>query len=397
MRMVPAGREGFVWTAQSCCARLPVAFGRYSAASNVKGRGSGVPLIATLKRKGLRKKRAFRVMNSRPLRWSAMPSTRAMGKRALVLLCLRLTVPCKGADVDELNLQSDAPKGWASVGDGTKGGAGGATYDVSDAKTLRALVGTDRRKAIHVRGVIRLKSDLRMGSNTSLIGIGAKAALIGGGLHIRKVQNIIVRNLAITEASDAVNIEEAHHVWIDHCELSKCRDGLIDIKRGSDFITVSWNHLHDHRKACLLGHSDKPGIRRMDTGKLHVTYHHNFFDGTKTRHPRIRYADPVHVFNNYFRGNEYGVASVMDAGAIVEGNYFEDVEHPTLIAYGDSPDPGRLVERHNVFVRCGEPQSAGEVDEKGISYDYTLANARSIPEIVKSGAGVGRLPKGRRQ
>jgi len=179
-------------------------------------------------------------------------------------------------------------------------------------------------------------------------------------------------------------------VWIDHCDLADCRDGLVDIKRGSDFITVSWNHFHDHGKTCLLGHSDKPDIRALDSGHLRVTYHHNFFDGTQSRHPRVRFADGVHVFNNYYRGNQYGVASVMDAGVIVEGNHFEDVRQPTLCSYGDSPDPGRLVERHNLFVRSGQPESRGTVDA-GLPYVYRLDDAAMIADVVKQGCGVGKV------
>ncbi len=287
--------------------------------------------------------------------------------------------------------EGSSPIGWATEGEGTRGGAGGSTHDVTDAQTLLDLVKSDEAKTIRIHGKISLKDPLRVGSNTSLLGVGADAGLRGGGLHIRKAQNVIVRNLTITEAPDAVNIEESQHIWIDHCDFSHCKDGLVDIKRGSDFITVSWNHFHDHHKTCLLGHSDKPDIRKIDSGHLRVTYHHNFFDGTLTRHPRVRFAEPVHVFNNYYRGNEYGVASVMDAGVLVEGNCFEDVEQPTLTAYGDSPDPGRLLERLNQFVRSGPPQSRGTVDEQALKYTYQLDDAAMIPEIVTQGAGVGRL------
>jgi pectate lyase len=225
-------------------------------------------------------------------------------------------------------------------------------------------------------------------SNTSLIGVGKNAAIRGGGLQLRKVHNIIVCNLAISEAGDAIDVDESHHVWIDHCDLSRCRDGLLDIKRGSDFITVSWNHFHDHGKTCLLGHSDKDSIRDLDRGHLRVTYHHNYFDGTRTRHPRVRFAEGVHVFNNYFRGNEYGVASVMDAGVIVEGNVFEHVERPTLTAYGDSPDPGRLIERHNLFIRSGPPETRGIVDASVLGYAYIPDPADGIAARVQSQAGL---------
>lgn len=288
-------------------------------------------------------------------------------------------------------VEPPTPVGWASAGEGTTGGAGGTEHEATDAGSLSELLRIEGPKVIRIRGAIALDENLRVSSDTTLIGIGSDARLVGGGLHLRRVHNVIVRNLSITEASDAIGIEESHHIWVDHCDLSDCGDGLLDIKRGSDFVTVSWNHFHDHHKTCLLGHSDKPDIREIDAGRLRVTYHHNFFDGTETRHPRVRFANGVHVFNNYYRNNEYGVASVMDAGVIVEGNCFENVERPTLIRYGDSPDPGRLVERRNMFVRSGRPESGGEVDDSVLPYEYRLDDADSIPETVSTGAGVGRI------
>jgi pectate lyase len=283
------------------------------------------------------------------------------------------------------------PIGWATATEGTRGGADGERIEATDAESLAAALKPDTAKIVYVRGTISLAGNLRVGSNTSLVGVGADAKLVGGGLHIRKVSNVIVQNLTITQAPDAIGIEESHHVWIDHCDFSDCKDGLVDVKRGSDFVTISWNHFHDHHKTSLLGHSDKADIRAIDTGHLRVTYHHNYFDGTQTRHPRVRFADGVHVFNNYYRGNEYGIASVMDAGVIVEGNYFEDVEHPTLTAYGDSPDPGRLVERQNLFLRSGKPETRGVVDDKALPYKYVLEEASGIANVVKNGAGVGRI------
>ena len=138
----------------------------------------------------------------------------------------------------------------------------------------------------------------------------------------------------------------------------------------------------------MLGHSDKESIRKIDAGHLRTTYHHNFFDGTKTRHPRVRFADGVHVFNNYFRGNEYGVASLMDVGVIVESNVFEDVERPTVVAYGDSPDPGRLVAANNRLIRSGQLETRGVVDRKSIAYRYDLDPVDSLQDLLRHRAGV---------
>jgi pectate lyase len=237
-----------------------------------------------------------------------------------------------------------------------------------------------------------IPEQVRVHSNKTLIGVGAGAKLAGGGIYIRGANNIILRNLTITDSQDGITIERgSHHIWIDHCDLSRCQDGLIDIKTGSDLITISWNHFHDHHKACLLGHSDDPAVLAADKGKLRVTYHHNFFDGTKTRHPRVRIAEPVHVFNNYYLNNQYAVAATADAGVIVEANYFEGVRSPTLVQYGKSA-AGRVVARDNVCVKCkAQPQQRGTVQEIGDAYPYTLDKAKDIPKIVRRGAGVGKV------
>jgi pectate lyase len=284
---------------------------------------------------------------------------------------------------------ADAAVGWASVEGGTQGGAGGLTVMVADAASLELQVQGDDPRIVQIAGTIRLSGPVKVRSHKTILGMGAEAKLVGGGLHLSGVNDVIIRNIAIADAPDAIGIEQkSHHIWIDHCDLSHCDDGLLDIKRGSDLITVSWNRFHDHHKTCLVGHSDKEEIRRGDTGHLRVTYHHNFFDGTSTRHPRVRFAEGVHVFNNYYRNNEYGVASVMDAGVLVEGNFFEGVDHPTHTRYGDSPDPGRLVERNNLFERCAHPpETRGTIKELTDSYRYTLDKAAEVRDIVSKSAG----------
>jgi pectate lyase len=285
----------------------------------------------------------------------------------------------------------EIPTGWASVDGGTTGGQGGLTVTVSDANALVSQAESRLPLVIQVAGTIRLAKPVRVNANKTIVGLGDDATIEGGGFQIAKVRNVIIRNLTITGAPDAISIEsDAHHIWVDHCDLSRCTDGLLDIKRGSDYVTVSWNRFHDHHKTCLLGHSDKDDIRQIDKGHLRVTYHHNFFDGTQTRHPRVRYAEPVHVFNNYFKNNEYGVAALMDSGVVVEGNVFENVPHPTHTKYGDSPDPGRLVERDNLYIKSGAPEVRGTVVEPRTAYPYTLDRTADVATLVAAGAGVGK-------
>lgn len=270
----------------------------------------------------------------------------------------------------------------------TTGGAGGVVVTVSNAVDLLDYIYRSDSYIVQVSGTITIAGGMhKVASNKTIIGLGANAVISGGGLNLSGVSNIIIQNIHFTNADDdSINVQEgSHHIWIDHCDFSDGYDGLIDIKRESDYITVSWNHFYDHGKTCLLGHSDD---HTEDIGHLKVTYHHNWFDGTDTRHPRVRFGH-VHVFNNYYTNNEYGVASTMDADVLVEGNYFQGVDEPTLVGYADS-DAGDLVQRNNVFVNCASaPETQGSV--ASFPYSYTLDSASNIPSIVMGGAGVGKI------
>jgi pectate lyase len=289
------------------------------------------------------------------------------------------------------------PIGYASVNalgqNGTTGGAGGTVVTVRTASEFLDYIFRTGHYVIQVDGLLTLPSAMhKVASDKTIIGLGSNSGISGGGLNMTNgVKNIIIRNMKFINASDdSITLQESvHHVWIDHCELSNGYDGLLDIKRGSDFVTVSWNRFHSHDKTMLLGHDD--GNSAQDLGHLRVTYHHNWFDGSVQRNPRVRFAEPVHVFNNYYIGNTgYGVASTMNAGVLVEGNYFENVQNPTVIQTGDS-DTGRLVQRNNVFVNSGAPQTAGSVSEPSTYYSYTLDNPANVKSIVMAGAGVGKL------
>jgi pectate lyase len=120
-----------------------------------------------------------------------------------------------------------------------------------------------------------------------------------------------------------------------------------------------------------------------------VTYHHNWFDGTNQRHPRVRFGNPVHVYNNLYSSvGGYGVASTQGAGVLVEGNYFENTEDPFHLGEGDS-GPGSLVARDNHFVNSGPGETGGSV--ASIPYSYSLDGASSVKAIVTAGAGAGRI------
>lgn len=289
------------------------------------------------------------------------------------------------------SVSAPGPVGWASVGQGTTGGAGGPVVTVTDAAAFAKAAKGEKPAVVRVEGQLRLPDSARIGSNKTIMGARPGAGITGAGLNVRQSSNVIISRLVIRGAKpDGISVEEgSSHVWVDHCDLSECADGLLDIKRGSDLITISWCRFHHHHKTTLVGHSDSDEARKSDLGKLRVTYHHNLFDGTISRHPRVRFAETVHVFNNHFKSVPHGVHSSMDAGVLVEGNYFEKVDYPTHTVFGKSPRPGRLVERDNIYSDCGhKPDVAGMVKEPSLSYHYSLDKAALIPEILKGRAGV---------
>ncbi|MDL5198838.1 right-handed parallel beta-helix repeat-containing protein [Streptomyces sp. ALI-76-A] len=285
--------------------------------------------------------------------------------------------------------------GFASVTahglSGTTGGAGGPVVTVTDAETFLDYCDREGPYVIQVSGAMEITSKQGLRSNKTVVGLGDDAEITGGGLDMYRRHNVIIRNLRFTHADDdSLSIQQSsHHIWIDHCDFSSGADGLIDIVRGADCVTVSWNRFHDHSKTMLLGHSDANGSQ--DRGRLRVSIHHNLFDGTAQRHPRVRFGEPVHVYNNHFRNNTlYGVASTEDAGVLVEGNHFENVPHPIYSGYDES-GPGRVVERANVYVNCGAPERFGTVTEPRTFYAYTLDAPATVPALVAAGAGVGRI------
>jgi pectate lyase len=99
---------------------------------------------------------------------------------------------------------------------------------------------------------------------------------------------VIVRKPTFVDAEDdAINVgQESHHIWIDHhtfrrpVRSTSCADRIMSRFRGSFAATD---------KSMLVGHSD--GAASSDTGRLLVGIHHNFFDNSRQRHPRVRFGE----------------------------------------------------------------------------------------------------------
>lgn len=210
---------------------------------------------------------------------------------------------------------------------------------------------------------------IRVGSNTTIVGLGNSAGMHGAWMDVRGTSslsqtNIIIRNLTFQDTFDcfpawtpsdgklgnwnaeydAISLRWADHVWIDHNTFEDLatrdslsptyfgvhyeqHDGLVDITNGSDLVTVSWNRFQNHDKVMLIGSSDSGNTAKGDRGKLRVTLHHNLFENVGQRTPRVRFGK-VHVYNNYYHvGQEgkyvYSWGVGIESAIYAQNNFFE--------------------------------------------------------------------------
>ncbi len=183
-------------------------------------------------------------------------------------------------------------------------------------------------------GYIQVKpSKAYTNSNITIEGVGADAA-VNFGFLLRYAGNVEIRNLAIHDfGDDGISLDTKNSdIWIHNNEIfygvqgsgDKAKgDGATDVKNDSQYVTISYNHYWDGGKCSLCG-------MKGEGGDNFISYHHNWFDHSDSRHPRIRTMS-VHVYNNYYDGNaKYGVGASEGSSAFVEGNYFRNCKYPTL-------------------------------------------------------------------
>lgn len=187
-------------------------------------------------------------------------------------------------------------------------------------------------------GDITIENANNAASYLTIEGVGSDAVVNGMGIRLKAASNIEVRNLGFmncnSTAGDNVGMQQDNdHIWVHNCDMFYGNagsdadqvkgDGALDNKT-STFCTFSYIHFWDNGKASLLGLSENT------TAGLYVTYHHNWFDHSDSRHPRVRFYS-AHIYNNYFDGNaKYGSGSTEGSSLFVEGNYFRDCKHPIM-------------------------------------------------------------------
>ncbi|MEU0274699.1 polysaccharide lyase family 1 protein [Streptomyces sp. NPDC006307] len=278
-------------------------------------------------------------------------------------------------------------------------------------------------------------------ARTTIVGVGDDAGITGGSLQIQHVDNVIVRNLTLespldcfpqwdpTDGAtgawnseyDAMVVYGSTHVWIDHNtftdgrypdsslphyygEVYQQHDGELDIVRGANHITASWNVFADHDKTLMIGNSDSAAA--TDAGKLKVTLHHNLFSGVIERAPRVRFGQ-VDAYNNhhvvkkgqpyaytfgigqesrlYAEKNSFSLPAGVSAARILKK--WKDAPVTALGNYVNGR-PVDLIAVHNAEIPAETLRSgAGWTPALRTRVD----DPRALPGLVTARAGAGRL------
>jgi pectate lyase len=231
-------------------------------------------------------------------------------------------------------------------------------------------------------------------------GVGSDALIRGWGIRIKSASNIEIRNLGfmLTTSNERDNVglqQDNEYIWVHHTDHfygtpgsasdQAKGDGALDVKR-STYVTISYNHFWDTGKSCLLGLGEGTNVG------FYATYHHNWFDHSDSRHPRVRNFT-THIYNNYFDGNSvYGIGSTLASSLFVEGNYFRGTGRPMMISRQGtdilngtgtfSGENGGMIKAHNNFMVGQNSFMPYHPVNRPIEFDAYVATSRD--EVVPS-------------
>jgi pectate lyase len=286
--------------------------------------------------------------------------------------------------------------GFATLEGGTTGGGDAQPTAVTTQAELKACATAAEPRVCRVQGTLTFSpfEEIRVTSDKTILGAGANAAVVMGGFFLGSgVHNVIIRNLTIRDSyvegqdaeggdeggdRDGVQMDTAHHVWIDHCRFTHLGDGLIDSRMDTTFETVSWNVLENHNKTFGIGWTDNVTAQ--------MTIHHNWIRNTTQRNPSTDNVLRAHLFNNLLEDVEsYGNYARGGTNMVLQNSVFIDVNDPHYY------DTGTLVASGNVYSgTSGQQESSGSsfsFFDPGDFYDYSLDPASEVEELVKRCAG----------
>lgn len=291
---------------------------------------------------------------------------------------------------------TDSPQGFAGISshglDTTTGGSGGQVVRASSPALLREYARSPEPLVIVIDGVLTFSQyeKLQVTSNKSFLGSGRGATVVNAGFKLINVKNVVFRNFTIRDSyipgdfvgkrpdndRDGIQMDTSHHIWVDHMFFTRLGDGLVDVRKDCDNVTLSWNVFADHNKALGQGWSQNVVTR--------ISVHHNWIRNTHQRNASLDNTAASHVYNNYLENiSSYGMLGRNAALLLVENNYFRDVRNP-LNHQGPG---GELISRGNIFAQC----SGNTGQDRGSSfippYPYDTAPASAVPALVPAFAG----------
>lgn len=289
-------------------------------------------------------------------------------------------------------------EGFASLNadgtNGVSGGVAGQTVTVTTQAELERYATADEPYTIRVQGTVKLApkgTEIRVKSNKTIIGIGTTGTIDEGGFFLGEgVQNVIIRNLTIGNTRipsdidakkfdfDGIQMDTTHHVWIDHCNFHNINDGMIDSRKDTTYLTVSWNILHDHNKTFGIGWTANVTAQ--------ITIHHNILRDTTQRNPSTDNVLRAHLYNNWLlRISSYGNYSRGGTNMVIENSVFDQVYSPHYF------DTGSLVAIGNIYRDIdGRKESSGNTYsffDPNKFYKYTLDPASEVETLLTNCAG----------
>lgn len=246
------------------------------------------------------------------------------------------------------------------------------------------------------------ENTLKLGSNKTIVGLGRGAQVRGVSFSLGMQRNIVLRNLAIydvnhtlIEAGDAIGINGATDVWVDHVTTKWISDGFTDVRAGSQAITLSWMRYDGvSPDACRGKH---PRVSQISDAS--VTAHHCFYDHPESHtpvvdHPKSR----VHVYDNLVQDCDgYGVGAACGAQVLMEGVTFKTVGPPTTKrTCSDDMSLGLISAPagSNLYLSDVGMHTGGDGTEPHDAvftppYDYDLEPAEQAWPKVQARAGAG--------
>ncbi|QJT06700.1 hypothetical protein G9272_07385 [Streptomyces asoensis] len=289
---------------------------------------------------------------------------------------------------------SNTADGFAATGGGTTGGAAGGTVTATTYADLVKYASADAPYVIKVPGAITVPTygyEIPVKSDKTIVGVGTAGQIVNGGFNLAAgVHNVIIRNLTIRDTRmtdddpddkvydyDGIQMDTVDHIWIDHNRIQRMNDGLIDSRKDTSYLTVSWNDLGEVNKAFGIGWTDNVTAR--------MTIHHNWIHDTNQRNPSIDNVALAHLYNNYLENiTSYGNLSRGSSKTVIENSYYENVNDP----YTYDTTAASLTQTGSVVVNCtGDQKTNGTTFNPGSYYGYTLDPASNVPALLKQYSG----------